>query len=105
MTFYELARWNMIKNIGFFSLNLQFNEPYNISYVIQKNVLIYTNHFVFYVFPKKEKDKKKKTQWFCSKEENQRDCVVYINLNKIAEAWLKKKKKNSVVRKEIKEIV
>ena len=82
----------MIKNIGFFSLNLQFNEPYNISYVIQKNVLIYTNHFVFYVFPKKEKEKKK-TQWFCSKEENQRDCVVYINLNKIAEAWKKKKEK------------
>ena len=66
----------MIKNIGFFSLNLQFNEPYNISYVIQKNVLIYTNHFVFYVFPKKEKDKKKK-----------------------------KKLSDSVVKKKIKEIV
>ena len=50
----------MIKNIGFFSLNLQFNEPYNISYVIQNNFLIYTNHFVFYVFPKKEMEKKKK---------------------------------------------
>ena len=94
MTFYELAQWNIMKNIGFFSLNLHFNAPYNIPYVIQKNVLIYTNHFVFYVFPKKEKDKKKKkTQWFCSKEENQRDCVVYINLNKIAEAWKKKKEK------------
>ena len=94
----------MIKNIGFFSQNLHFNAPYNIPYVIQKNVLIYTNHFVFYVFPKKEKDKKKKTQWFCSKEENQRDCIVYINLNKIDVA-LKNKKKKSVVKKEIKEIV
>ena len=74
-----------MKNIGFFSLNLHFNAPYNIPYVIQKNVLIYTNHFVFYVFLKKEKEKKKLCN--CSKEENQRDCVVYINLNKdIAEA-------------------
>ena len=32
------------------------------------------------------KKKKKNTQYFCSKEENQRDCVVYINLNKISEA-------------------
>ena len=81
-----------MKNIGFFSLNLHFNAPYNIQYVIQKNVLIYTNHVVFYVFPKKEMEKKKKkTQRFCSKEENQRDCVVYINLNKIDEALKKKK--------------
>ena len=82
----------MIKNIGFFSQNLHFNAPYNIPYVIQKNVLIYTNHFVFYVFLKKEtkRKRKKKTQSFCSKEENQRDCVVCINLNKIDEAWKKK---------------
>ena len=37
------------------------------------------------------------------KEENQRDCAVHINLNQIAEA--RKKKKNSVVKKKIKEIV
>ena len=90
-----------MKNIGFFSLNLHFNAPYNIPYVIQKNVLIYKNHFVFYVFLKKEKGKKKKNFKFCSKEENQRDCVVCINLNKIDEAW----KKKYVVKKEIKEIV
>ena len=36
------------------------------------------------------------------KEENQRDCAVHINLNQIAET---RKKKKSVVKKKIKEIV
>ena len=60
-------------NDGNFHPKFIFNTPYNIPYlyVTPKNVPIYTYHFAFHVFLKK----KKKPFYFCSKEENQRDCV------------------------------
>ena len=72
-----------------------------------KSIFIFINIICLLGFYKNRKGnfkiKKKKTLYFCSKEENQRDCAVHINLNQIAEAL--KKKKNYVVKKKIKEIV
>ena len=76
---------------------------HTISRMSFKRMFLFIQIILSFMFfqKKKRKKKKKKTQRFCSKEENQRDCVVYINLNKIDEAW----KKKYVVKKEIKEIV